>query len=38
MVAGGVRTAEQALAMIEAGVDRIASSTPFDILEEIEAL
>ena len=38
MVAGGVRTAEQALAMVEAGVDRIASSTPFDILEEIEAL
>jgi deoxyribose-phosphate aldolase len=38
MVAGGVRTAEQTLAMIEAGVDRIASSTPFDILERIEAL
>jgi deoxyribose-phosphate aldolase len=38
MVAGGVRTAEQALAMIEAGVDRIASSTPFDVLERIEAL
>jgi deoxyribose-phosphate aldolase len=38
MVAGGVRTAEQALAMIEAGVDRIASSTPFDILERIEDL
>lgn len=38
MVAGGVRTAEHALAMIEAGVDRIASSTPFDILERIEAL
>jgi len=38
MVAGGVRTAKQAMAMIEAGVDRIASSTPFDILENIEAL
>ena len=38
MVAGGVRTAKQAMAMIEAGVDRIASSTPFDILDGIEAL
>ncbi|MEA1964852.1 MAG: deoxyribose-phosphate aldolase [Candidatus Aerophobetes bacterium] len=38
MVAGGVRTAKQALAMIEAGVDRIASSTPFDILEGVETL
>jgi len=38
MVAGGVRTAEQALAMIEAGVHRVASSTPFDILERIEAV
>lgn len=38
MVAGGVRTAKQALAMIEAGVDRVASSTPFDVLEGIEAL
>jgi len=37
MVAGGVHTTEQALAMIEIGVDRIHSSTPFDILEGIES-
>ena len=33
MASGGVRTLEQALAMFEAGADRVATSTPFQIFE-----
>jgi len=36
MASGGVRNLEQTLAMIEAGADRIATSTPFQIFEEAE--
>lgn len=35
MASGGVRTAEDAMAMVEAGADRIATSTPFRILEQL---
>jgi deoxyribose-phosphate aldolase len=33
--AGGIRTLEQALAMIEAGASRIGTSTAVNIIEEI---
>lgn len=36
--AGGVRTAEQALAMIEAGADRIGTSCGITIVEEFKAM
>lgn len=37
MVSGGVRTKEDAAAMIEAGAVRIATSAPFKIVDSIEA-
>jgi deoxyribose-phosphate aldolase len=38
MASGGVRTVEQALAMFEAGADRVATSTPFRIFEGLDRL
>jgi deoxyribose-phosphate aldolase len=38
MVSGGCRTAEQALAFFEAGADKIATSTPFEIFWGLEIL
>jgi deoxyribose-phosphate aldolase len=32
MASGGVRTHQDALAMIEAGADRIATSSPFAVM------
>ncbi len=37
MASGGVRSTDDALAMVEAGADRIATSTPFQILQDLEA-
>ena len=36
MASGGVRTLQQTLEMLMAGADRIATSTPFQILDEFE--
>ncbi|MHA1505593.1 MAG: deoxyribose-phosphate aldolase [Candidatus Asgardarchaeia archaeon] len=36
MVAGGVRNAEIAFSMLEAGVDRIATSTPLDVFNTLK--
>lgn len=36
MVAGGVRNAEIAFAMLEAGADRIATSTPLDVFNTLK--
>jgi deoxyribose-phosphate aldolase len=38
MVSGGCRSAEQALAFFEAGADKIATSTPFEIFKGFETL
>ncbi len=37
MTSGGVRTKEDAIAMIEAGADRIATSSPFKIVDSFNA-
>lgn len=38
MASGGVRDVERAIAMFEAGADKIATGTPFEIFEGIERL
>jgi deoxyribose-phosphate aldolase len=35
--AGGIRTADEALAMIEAGADRIGTSSAVDIIRQFQA-
>jgi deoxyribose-phosphate aldolase len=36
--AGGIKTAQQALAMLEAGADRIGTSAGVRIMDEIKAM
>jgi deoxyribose-phosphate aldolase len=38
IVAGGCRTAEQAINFLKAGANKIVTSTPFDIIQQLEGL